>query len=152
MIYLGADHRGFKLKEFLKSYLVQVGHRVLDMGNYHYDKDDDYPDFAVPVARKVNEDPENARGILLCGSGVGIDVAANRFKNVRSVLASSAEQARSSRNDVDTNILCLGADFLNEEEARKIVEVWLATPFSGEERHKRRIAKIESFFPPQPTP
>ena len=142
IIYLGADHRGFKLKESLKPYLKQAGYETVDLGNDHYDKDDDYPDFAVLVARKISEDPQNARGILICGSGVGVDITANRFKNVRSVLGFSAEQARMSRNDDDTNVLSLAADFLSEEQAGEIVEAWLKTAFSGEERHRRRVKKI----------
>lgn len=141
-IFIGADHRGLKLKEKLKQFLSNKGYTVFDKGNDHYDESDDYPDFAGLVAQEVAEDPDNRRGILICGSGVGIDVAANKFSRVRSALANNSDQAFSSRNDVDANVLCLAADFLDEEEAKKILSVWLQTPFSKEERHKRRLRKI----------
>jgi len=145
LIYIGADHKGFKLKESLKIYLKESGYEIIDIGNSQYDENDDYPDFAALVARKVSMDSENSRGILICGSGVGVDVAANKFVNVRSALAMNADQAMASRNDDDTNVLSLAADFLSEDEARKILSVWLQTPFSGEEKHKRRIKIIEKI-------
>lgn len=141
-IFIGADHRGLELKEKLKQFLSNKGYTVFDKGNDHYDESDDYPDFAGLVSQEVAEDPDNRRGILICGSGVGIDVVANKFSRVRSALANNSDQAFSSRNDVDANVLCLAADFLDEEEAKKILSVWLQTPFSKEERHKRRLRKI----------
>ncbi len=141
-IFIGADHRGLELKEKLKQFLSNKGYTVFDKGNDHYDETDDYPDFAGLVAQEVAEDPDNRRGILICGSGVGIDVVANKFSRVRSALASNSDQAFSSRNDVDANVLCMAADFLDEEEAKKILSVWLQTSFSKEERHKRRLRKI----------
>lgn len=142
IIFIGADHRGFKLKEELKQFISNKGYTVDDKGNDHYDEADDYPDFVGAVAQEVAQDPDNRRGILICGSGVGIDVAANKFSRIRSALANNPDQALSSRNDVDANVLCLAADFLDEEQAKKIVSVWLQTPFSREERHKRRLKKI----------
>ena len=144
-IYLGSDHRGFKLKEILKIFLKENGHEVVDFGNSNYDENDDYPDFAKAVAEKVAENPENNRGILICRSGVGVDIVANKFKGVRSALASNPEQARLSRNDDDANILSLAADFLSENEMREIISVWLETPFSGDENHKRRLQKIKEY-------
>jgi ribose 5-phosphate isomerase B len=145
IIYLGADHRGFQLKEILKKFLKEKGYSVSDLGAKIYDENDDYPDFAKLVAEKVSADFQNGRGILLCGSGVGVDVVANKFPGIRSVLGFSPDQVLVSRNDDDTNILSLPADFLEPEEAKKIVSVWLQTPFSGEERHKRRIEKIRAI-------
>src|SRR3989344_295012 len=146
LIYIGADHRGFKLKEALKNYLKESGYQeVTDAGNHQYDKNDDYPDFGVKVAEKVSLDPENSRGILICGSGVGMDIVANRFANVRSVLASNPEQAEDSRIDDNTNILSLAADFLTESEAKKILTIWLQTDFSEEERFRRRLEKIDKI-------
>ena len=142
LIYIGADHRGFNLKEKLKQFLLNKGYAVFDKGNDHYDENDDYPDFASLMAQEVAKESDNRRGILICGSGVGIDVAANKFKGIRSALVNNSDQAFLSRNDADANILCLAADFLDEDEAKKILTVWLQTPFSGEERHKRRIRKI----------
>ncbi len=145
LIYLGADHRGFQLKESLKKYLKESGYEVVDVGNANYDQADDYPDFAALVGRKISLDPDNSKGILICGSGVGVDVAANKFKNVYSALAINSNQAMASRNDDNANVLSLAADYLNEEEAKKIVSVWLQTPFSGEERHNRRLEKIKKL-------
>ena len=141
-IYVGADHRGFKLKETLKKFSQSKGEKMIDLGNDRYDEKDDYPDFAVKVAGRVSKDPSGTRGILICGAGVGVDVVANKFKGVRSALVSSEDQAYASRNDDDANVLCLAADFLSETRAKKIVEIWLATPFSGAARHKRRLQKI----------
>ena len=145
IIYLGTDHRGFKLKEHLKNSLKERGSEVVDLGNDNYDEDDDYPDFASVVAQRVSVDYEQSRGILICGSGVGVDIVANKFKNVRSALANTSNQAFDSRNDEDANVLSLGADYLTPEDALKIVEVWLTTPFSGESRHQNRLKKISEI-------
>ncbi|MDO8429773.1 MAG: RpiB/LacA/LacB family sugar-phosphate isomerase [bacterium] len=143
LIYIGSDHRGFKLKESLKIYLKESGYEIADVGNSVFDQADDYPDFGKAVAKEISLDPENSRGILICGSGVGMDVVANRFKNVRSVLASTPDQAASSRNDDNTNVLSIAADFLTESEVKKILTIWLQTDFSEEERHRRRLEKID---------
>jgi ribose 5-phosphate isomerase B len=145
LIYIGADHQGFKLKEALKGFLKNKGYEVVDLGNDHYDENDDYPDFAAKVAKAVSDDPENRRGILICRSGAGVDIVANRFKGVRSVLAISPDQVYLSRNDDDTNVLSLASEFINEETAQKVVLTWLTTPFPGEEKHKRRLQKISNL-------
>lgn len=141
MIYLGADHRGFELKEGIKKYLENLGYSYQDLGNTILDPDDDYPDFAEKVAEKISQNPKY-RGILSCGSGVGVNIVANKFKNVRATLGFNEEVAQVTRQHSDTNVLCLPADFLSQEKAEKIVKIWLETEFSGEERHKRRIKKI----------
>lgn len=145
ILYIGADHRGFKLKETLKQFLHDSGYTVNDMGNTQYDENDDYPDFAKLVAEKVSADQFNSRGIVICGSGVGVDIVANKFSNIRSALGFSPDQAMASRNDDDTNVLALPADFLELEQAKKNVSVWLQTPFAGDERFKRRIEKIRQI-------
>ena len=145
LIYIGADHRGFKLKESLKSYLKANGYEAVDVGNLGYDENDDYPDFAFIAARKVSLDPDNSCAILICGSGVGMDVAANKFNNVRSALVLNPDQALASRKDDNSNALSLAADFVSEEDAVKIVFTWLQTSFSGEERHMRRLEKIRQL-------
>ncbi|KKU91420.1 MAG: hypothetical protein UY23_C0001G0026 [Candidatus Jorgensenbacteria bacterium GW2011_GWA1_48_11] len=142
VIYIGADHRGFELKEYLKNFLKNKGFEVVDVGNDHLDENDDYPDFAEKVAVKVNQDYENARGVLICGSGVGVDVVANKFMKVRSALVANPDQAFDSRNDDDANVLALAANYLALEDAQKILTVWLSTPFSGDPHHLRRIQKI----------
>ncbi len=145
LIYIGADHRGFQLKEILKKQLSELNYEFVDVGNNHYDENDDYPDFAVSVSQAISQDPLSRRGILICGSGAGVDIVANKFKDVRSVLAINLDQARVSRNDDDTNILSLAADFLTEDEAKKILDIWLKTPFSSKENYQRRIQKISQI-------
>ena len=144
-VYIGADHRGYKLKEALKIYLKELNFEVEDLGALELIPDDDYPDYALLVAKKVAEDPENNRGILICGSGVGVDVVANKFKGVRSALGFDTKQAQMSRNDDNANVLSLSADFISESLAKEIVKIWLETGFSGLEHHTRRIQKIKEI-------
>lgn len=141
-IYIGADHRGFELKEELKKVLEKAGYQVEDLGNHIYDENDDYPDFAAKVAKSVAKHP-GSRGIVICGSGVGVDIVANRFKGIRSALIFSVKQAIASRTDDDANVIAIASDYINKRQARKLVEVWLKSHFSGEQRYKRRIDKIE---------
>ena len=145
LVYLGADHKGFALKQQIKASLKSSGYQVIDLGNDRLDENDDYPDFATLVAQKVSIDYENSKGILICGSGVGMDMVANKFSKVRSVLASTPNQAFDSRNDDDTNVLALGANYLTIEDAKKIINVWLQTSFSREEKHLRRLQKISEL-------
>ncbi len=144
MIYLGTDHRGFKLKESLKRYLSELGYQYEDLGAASYNKDDDYPDFGEAVSKKVAKESES-RGILICGSGIGIVIAANKIKGIRAGTAMSPEQARASVNDENLNILGLSADFAKEKDAQKIVKAFLETKFSGAERHVRRVNKIKQL-------
>ncbi|MBI2635401.1 MAG: RpiB/LacA/LacB family sugar-phosphate isomerase [Parcubacteria group bacterium] len=145
MIYIGADHRGYDLKETLKTYLKELNFNFEDLGALELVPDDDYPDYAVLVAKKVAEDPENNRGILICGSGVGVDIVANKIKKVRSALLFNVEQARMSRNDDNANVLSFSSDFTDENSAKEILKIWLETPFSRLERHARRVEKIKGI-------
>mgnify|MGYP001570768901 FL=1 len=145
MIYIGADHRGYELKEKLKAYLTELNIILEDLGAKELTPDDDYPDYALAVAQKVAEDPKNNRGILICGSGVGVDVAANKIKGIRSALCFDVKQAQASRNDDNANILSLPADFISESLAKEIVKTWLETPFSGSGHYVRRIEKIKKI-------
>lgn len=145
MIYIGADHRGYKLKEVLKSYLKELKFDFEDLGASELIFDDDYPDYAIKVAKKVAENPKENLGILICGSGVGVDVVANKFKGIRSALVFNAEQARMSRNDDNANVLSLSADFIEENSAKEIVKIWLETPFSWLERYARRLEKVKEI-------
>ncbi|MGC9603125.1 MAG: RpiB/LacA/LacB family sugar-phosphate isomerase [Minisyncoccia bacterium] len=142
LIYIGADHRGFELKDKLKNFLKLRGYTVVDLGDEKHDENDDYPLFAIRVAKQVSQEFETAKGILICGSGVGVSVVANKFMHIRAALASSPDQAYDSRNEDDTNILALGANYLDEEAAKKIVLTWLETPYAGEERLQRRLEEI----------
>jgi len=147
-IYIGSDHAGFELKEKLIPFLRELGHEVEDKGAYSLNLQDDYPDFVIPVAQAIANDPEHSRGIVLGGSGQGEAICANRFKGVRAFEyytpsrgeVSIVEDSRSHNN---SNIISLGARFISEEEARAAVKLWLETPFSGDERHVRRITKLD---------
>jgi ribose 5-phosphate isomerase B len=142
IIYIGADHKGFYLKEALKQSLKDDGYEIIDLGDSEEKKDDDYPDFARAVAEKVAGTGGEVRGIVICGSGIGVDVVANKFSGVRSALAISADQVRDGRHDDDVNVLSLAADFTKPEDALGIVKVFLSTPFKKEERYSRRLGKI----------
>ena len=145
MIYLGADHRGYNLKEKIKSWLSEWGYDHEDMGAFEYNQDDDYPDFISKAAEKVSKDAGNSKGIILGGSGQGEAMVANRYPNVRAAVyyGGTEEIIKLSREHNDANMLSLGASFTDEETAKKMIELWLNTSFSDEERHKRRIHKIE---------
>jgi len=140
-IYISSDHAGFELKNRLVEFLQNVVDEVKDLGPSEFDPSDDYPDYAADTAREVSMNNES-KGILICRNGVGVCIAANKFNGIRAVNGNELNIAVSSRLDDDTNILCLGADYIDLETAKTIVKSWLQTEFSGEERHKRRIAKI----------
>jgi RpiB/LacA/LacB family sugar-phosphate isomerase len=140
-IYIASDHGGFKLKEELKKYLASLGNKVTDCGNVVYDPGDDYPDFAISLAKAVAKDKNN-RGILICRNGVGVSIVANRHQGVRAVSTYDANIVKTSRADDNTNVLCLPADFVSVVRAKQLVKIWLSTPFSNAPRHKRRLAKI----------
>ncbi|MBU6142281.1 RpiB/LacA/LacB family sugar-phosphate isomerase [Patescibacteria group bacterium] len=145
LIYIGADHRGFNLKESVKDYLKSSGYEVIDVGSPQLVEGDDYPDVAALAARKVSMDPSGCRAVLVCGSGVGVDIVANKFPHVRSVLGFNADQVMASRNDDDTNVLCLAADYIEDEDAKRLVAAWMPASFSGEDRHRRRLKKIDDI-------
>jgi len=146
-IFIGSDHAGFELKAKLKKYLEELGNEVFDKGASELVPDDDYPDYIAPVAMEVSKDPKGTRGIVLGGSGEGEVIMANRFKNVRAVLyyGGTTNIIKLSREHNDANMLSLGARFLSDEEAMNAVKLWLGTPFSHDERHVRRINKIEEL-------
>lgn len=141
MIYLSADHGGYELKKVLITYLLNKDLPVEDMGPFEYKPEDDYPDYVIPLAKKVGESAENC-GILICRNGVGVSMLANKFKGIRCALSWKPDHAKSSRTDDNTNVLALPADYITQAQALDIVEAWLTTPFSNEERHKARLKKI----------
>ena len=143
-VHIGTDHRGFQLKESLVAFLNTKGHQVVDHGNTVFDATDDYPDFTFPVAHAVATaaDAQNVRGIVLCGSGVGVSIAANKVPGVRAVLGFLDEQVVHSRESDNCTVLALPADHLDEQEAEMLVATFLSTEFKGESEDLRRIAKI----------
>ena len=140
-VFIGADHRGFKLAKVLEGWLKKSGFTVVSASGKRMDPDDDYVDYASTVAKRV-ADTEDVRGIVVCGSGVGVAIVANKVKGIRCGLGFSQEQVTAMRHDDNVNVLALAADFITSEKAEKLMKLFLETPFSGEERHKRRIAKI----------
>ena len=141
-IYLGADHKGFNLKERVKSVLADEGYTVSDLGAEALTPGDDYPSYAAAVAEKVGEDPLQRRGIVVCGSGFGVDIVANKFEGVRAALAMSPDHIYQGRHDDDVNVLALASDFLDEPTAQKIVKVFMTTPFAKDEKYSRRLQEI----------
>ncbi len=143
-IFIGADHRGFKLKTKVKEWLEKWGIEVIDMGARTFDPSDDYTLYAEKVALMTRDTPE-AMGVLICGSGVGVDITANKFDGIRASIGKSPEQIKAGRKDDDMNILVLAADFTKENEAREIVRAFVNTEFSGKARHRRRIKEVEKI-------
>lgn len=143
-IFLGADHRGFTLKNSLFKSLMARGHEVVDCGPHSLDKNDDYPDYAVKVAENVARNP-GSRGILLCGSGMGMDVAANKVRGIRATIGYGADAVTHARAHDDVNVLTLAADTLYPEEAEARAELFLMTPFSNDDRQLRRLRKIAAI-------
>jgi ribose 5-phosphate isomerase B len=145
-IYIGSDHNGFAYKQQLADFLRRSGHEVIDEGDQTLEPGDDFPLFAGKTVQGLlgDTDPE-ARGILICGSGQGMCIAANRFKGIRASLCWNLAEARSSRNDDDSNVLCLSASQTDFEAAQAIVTAWLATPFAGAERFVRRIKQLDEL-------
>lgn len=153
-IYIGTDHAGYVLKEKLVSFLKIRGHEVIDKGAFEYNENDDYPDFVVPVARAISENPDGAKGIILGGTGEGEAITANRFPHVRAVVYygeavavvdNESNIVVRSREHNNSNILSLGARYFTEESMMSAVKLWLDTPFTFDERHVRRLDKIDQI-------
>ncbi|HEX8763228.1 MAG TPA: RpiB/LacA/LacB family sugar-phosphate isomerase [Candidatus Saccharimonadales bacterium] len=144
-IYLGADHNGFEMKKILLDALSRAGHQVVDKGDVQLDPADDFPQFAERVVRAMQADGSEARGILICGSGQGMCMAANRFKGIRASLVWEVAEAHAARNDDDSNVLCLPARSIKADEAVRIAEAWLTTPFAGASRFKRRLRQLDEL-------
>lgn len=143
-IVLAADHRGFALKEDLKIFLQALGHDVEDVGAHDHDPQDDYPDFGYPGARLVAASP-GAKGIFICGSGMGMDIVANKVKGIRATIAYSKDSAMHGASHDGVNVITLAADLLDEDEARDIVQAFLSTTLTREEKYIRRLQKITAI-------
>ena len=143
-IYLGADHAGFEMKNVIKDHLTNKGLEVIDCGAHEYDANDDYPAFCIEAARRVVED-EGSLGIVLGGSGNGEQIAANKVKGARCALAWSVETAKLAREHNKAQLIGLGGRMHSEEEALAIVDAFVEQPWSGEERHQRRIDILSEY-------
>lgn len=146
-IFIAADHAGFEMKNALSEHLVHHQYEVEDIGPFTLDKEDDYPNYAYAVTTKLlGSQAEDPRGILLCGSGQGMAMAANRVSGIRAALAWNEDIAHLAREHEDSNVLALPARFISVEEALKITDTWLKTEFSKAPRHQRRIDEIEQLY------
>jgi len=144
-IYLGADHAGYELKNNLYEHLVHLGYEVEDLGAKTLDKDDDYPRYAYDVAVKILGGDDDL-GILVCGSGQGMSIAANRVNGVRAALAWSEETAVAAKRDDNSNVLVLPARFISEDEAFAAAESWLKTGFDKDPKYQRRLDELEELY------
>lgn len=153
-IFVGTDHAGYTLKEKLLVTLRAQGYEVVDKGAFTYDEGDDYPDFVIPVAREVSKDPDGSRGIIIGATGQAEALAANKFPHVRamvyygrapSVVDDEADVIVRSREHNNTNVLSLGARYLTDEDMISSVDLWLQTPYNHDERHLRRLGKIDAI-------
>ena len=145
-IYLGCDHGGYELKESLKSYMLGNTIKVIDLGSFSHDEVD-YPDIAREVSEKVGEEP-NSFGVLICATGIGMMMAANKRKGIRATVCTNELMATASRLHNDANVLCLGSKIIDLEMAKKILDIFLKTEFEGEEKHIRRLKKMEEGYNP----
>ncbi len=143
-VYIGSDHAGFELKKYLVEHVTAAGHDVVDCGPHQFDPEDDYPAFCLVTAAKVVAD-QGSLGIVLGGSGNGEQIAANKVAGTRAALAWTVEIAELSRQHNDANVVALGARQHTAEESAAMVDAFLATPFSGEARHARRIAQLADY-------
>lgn len=140
-IATAADHAGFELKNQLNELIRSLGHQVTDLGACNYDAGDDYPDFSEKLGRAI-QDHQADRGVLICGSGVGASIAANKMRGVRAGLCHDTYSAHQGVEHDDMNVLVLGARIIGEETARELVKTYLDAKFSGEARHQRRLDKV----------
>ena len=153
-IFIGTDHAGYVLKEKLVSFLKLQGYEVIDKGAFEYEEKDDYPDFVIPVAKEISKNPDTTRGIILGGRGEGEAIAANKFPHVRAVVYygkakplvdDESDIIIRSRQHNNSNILSLGARYFTEESMMDAVNLWLNTAFSKDEKHIRRLGKIDKI-------
>ena len=143
-VYLATDHAGFELKESIKKFLIEQKFEVLDLGAFSFEPGDDYPVYISKAAEAIENNPESF-AIIFGKSGAGEEMVANKFKNVRAVLGFSDENVRLSRQHNNANILSLGSQFESFEKAKELVDIFLNTDFSGEDRHIRRLEEIKDI-------
>ncbi len=144
MLYIASDHAGYKLKEQLKVFFKKNNTLCKDLGDFRYNENDDYPEFGAKVGRAVAKNASH-RGIVICGGGNGICIAANKIRGVRAALCFTPKDAKNARNDENANVLCLGARVISSARAKLVSYVFLTTPFSKAKRHARRVKKIQKL-------
>jgi ribose 5-phosphate isomerase B len=145
-IYIGSDHNGFEYKRQLVDFLQRSGHEVVDEGSLKQTPDDDFPEFAGrAVSALLADSDKDSRAILICGSGQGMCMAANRFKGIRASLCWNVEEARASRNDDNSNVLCLASRYTSFDDIKPIVSTWLITPFAAAPRFIRRLQQLDTL-------
>lgn len=142
-IFIGADHRGFELKNKLIEYLQEKNIRIEDMGNYEYDPEDDYPDYAKKVAQALLQNPQNFLGIVICGSGIGVSMAANRFKGVRCAIGFDADEIKHGRENDHINVLSIPSDYVDFEKAKQFVDIFIASTPILKDKYLRRANKLD---------
>ena len=143
-IFIGADHRGYQLKDTLIEYLQSKNIRVEDLGNYEYNPEDDFPIYANKVSEAVLQNPDDYLGIVICGSGAGVCIAANRHKGIYSMLGFDVDQVQSARAHDHINILALAADHISIEKAQELVDAFISTELNTDEKYLRRLKMIDS--------
>lgn len=143
MIYIGSDHAGYEMKQVVKEYLGTLNQEFVDLGVFSTDTSD-YPDIAREVAEKVSEN-KNVFGILICGTGTGMSIAANKLRGVRAASVTNETMAEMARRHNDANIMAIGSRIIDNEMAKKLAKIFIETKFDGEERHQRRVDKISAL-------
>lgn len=143
-IFIGADHKGYELKEKIARWLFEMKYEFTDLGANSFDPNDDYVKYGEEVALLVADNP-GSRGVLICGSGVGVDIVANKFDGIRASVGKNVLQVKAGRKDDDMNVLALAADFTIEKEAKAMLIAFIETKFDGKERHERRLDDIEKI-------
>lgn len=142
-IFIGADHRGFELKNKLIEYLHEKDIRVEDMGNYEYDPQDDFPDYSKKVAQAVLQNPEELLGIVICGSAVGVSISANRYEGIMCALGFDIAQVKSAREHDHINVLAIPSDYVDLEKAKQLIHAFIETKPNYDEKYLRRIRKVD---------
>jgi ribose 5-phosphate isomerase B len=143
-VFIGADHRGYELKEKIARWLFEMDHAFQDLGALSLDPNDDYTKYAEDVASLVAKN-EGSRGVLICGSGIGVEIVANKFDGVRAGIGENVLQVEKGRNDDDMNVLVIAADYTSEKETKAMLIAFLETKFSGKARYEKRLQEIEKI-------
>ncbi len=147
-LFIGADHAGFELKDLLKNHLAAAGHEVIDVGAESLEAEDDYPKYAYLLATKIlgEDDSDAAHGVLICGSGQGMSIAANRVRGIRAGLAWNVETAKVARTDDNVNVLVLPSQYIVAEDAHELVDAWLQAEFNADPKYQRRLDELEELY------